>query len=612
MVRTSPRAAAPAPVARPTATRAEALIGGSLAALVVGLAMLLLRSSLGVRSVPERVMEWLLLFVPTSVFENLLARFGFEAKRYALDAAVLLMIVALAALGFAVLRTGLRVAAIAVIGVAFFLFVMLVIMPLTAAGLFAMDLEEGKRAAIGGYLAVGLSYAAVLAAARLWISARAREPEFARTYFHYHGDQWRHALFDGFASESIDRRVAIGLIGTAGLAYIVAYAAALLLPKQAAAPNVLILDPQEPVPSGGIDLPNAHPQAIATPDTEPGTSAPTALTQAAAEPPEPGSERRLERDKDGAVVRSTRQPGQLAAPITSNAEFYVVTKNAGGDPVLHPQNWRLLVDGEVDRAFQLDYASLRKMPSVEVTKTLECISNFIGKPELAPFGAELISTATWKGVRLSDILQLTGGPKPGAEWLAVLSADEYTSAIPMPAALDPTTLLVYEMNGEVLPREHGYPARLLIADRYGMKNPKWVIGLRPVRREFTDWYGQRNWSKTGIVRTMSRIDTPAPGATLPGGATTVAGIAYAGARGVQGVEYSADGGSSWHAARILDPAPGQDRWVRWQGEFTLASGATVKLVARATDGTGALQVEPFSLPEPDGGTGWPSVEVQGR
>jgi DMSO/TMAO reductase YedYZ molybdopterin-dependent catalytic subunit len=608
-VRARLRPDAPAPLTRRVASPTEALIGGSVAALVVGLGMLLLRSTLEVRSIPERTMEWLLLFVPTSVFENLLLRFGLEAKRYALDAAIVLMLAALAAIGYGVLRAQWRVAAIAMLGVAFWLFVMLVVMPLTSAGVFAMDLEDGKRATIGGYLAVGLSYAAVLAAMHTWIAARANASESA---WRYGGGYAPVDRLDARWSESIDRRLAIGLIGTAGVAYVAAYAAALLLPKREVAPSVLILDPQEPVPSGGIEMPNAHPQTIATPVSAPTPLSGTPVVQAGPQLPEPAPARQLERDKDGAVVRSGRQPGQLAEPITSNSDFYVVTKNAGGDPVLHPQGWQLRVDGEVGRSFQLDYATLRKLPSVEMIRTLECISNFVGKPELAPFGAELISTAAWKGVRVSDILQLTGGPNPGAEWLAVLSADEYTSAIPMRAALDPATLLVYEMNGQVLPREHGYPARLLVPGRYGMKNPKWVIGLRPMHREFVDWYGQRNWSKSGIVQTMSRIDVPAAGANLTVGPNGMAGIAYAGSRGVQRVEYSADGGNTWHDAQILDPAPSPDRWVRWQGSFNLPPGATLKLVARATDGTGKLQDQPFTLPEPDGGTGWPSVDVRAR
>jgi DMSO/TMAO reductase YedYZ molybdopterin-dependent catalytic subunit len=345
------------------------------------------------------------------------------------------------------------------------------------------------------------------------------------------------------------------------------------------------------------------------PDAAP-AAASAAPTPAADSLPEPTSLRQLARDKDGALMPSGRRPGELAGLTTPNDGFYIVTKNAGGDPIIHPRDWRLLVDGEVAQPFQLDYATLRKLPSVEVTKTLECISNFVGKPELAPFGSEMMGTAVWKGVRLSDILQLVGGAKPGADWLAVLASDEYTSALPLDAALDPGTLLVYEMNGQTLPREHGYPARLLVPGRYGLKSAKWVVGLRPLRREFLDWYGQRNWSQTAEVRSMSRIDQPAPAAVLSPGEQRIAGVAYAGLRGIKQVEFSADGGESWQVAELLEPAPGPDTWVRWQGTFQLAAGSRARLVARATDGTGELQVEAFSLPQPNGGTGWPSVEVQ--
>ncbi|MDQ6671884.1 MAG: molybdopterin-dependent oxidoreductase, partial [Chloroflexota bacterium] len=231
-------------------------------------------------------------------------------------------------------------------------------------------------------------------------------------------------------------------------------------------------------------------------------------------------------------------------------------------------------------------------------------------PELAPFGAELIGTASWKGVRVSDVLQLAGGPKPSATWVAILAADEFTSALPLGAMLDPSSLLVYEMNGEVLPREHGYPLRLLIPNRYGMKNPKWVLGVRLLPREFTDWYGQRHWSKAAIVRTMTRIDSPAPDTLMPPGERTLSGVAYAGQRGISKVEVSVDGSGSWLEAELLDPpAAGQDRWVRWQAPVTLAPGARRVAVARATDGAGELQIEPFALPEPDGGSGWPSLEI---
>jgi DMSO/TMAO reductase YedYZ molybdopterin-dependent catalytic subunit/CDP-diglyceride synthetase len=566
-----------------------------LAALLAGAGMLLLRSLLQVRSVPERVMEWLLLFVPPDLFEAVLRRFGFDAKRYALEAAIVGMLSLLALLGYAVLRRCWSVPAIGTLGLLLWLFVMLVIMPLTSAGVFAMDLLDGKEAAIGGYLAVGLTYAAALSVARVLME--------------------RPAVFTGWgapraSTDALPRRTTLGLVVGATVAYVGTVLAVRLLPRQTNAAMVILADPQ-PVPSGGLEPPNPHPNVVSSP--APVAPVPTQQPAASRQPglPEPTASRQLSRDQDGAILQGGRKPGELASNITRTDAFYVVTKNAAGDPVIHPDDWRLLVDGDVPQSFQLDYGTLRRLPAVEVTKTLECISNMVAKPELAPFGAELISTATWKGVRTRDILGLGGGPKPGSDWVAVLAADEYTSALPMDVIMDPATLLAYEMNGEVLPREHGYPARLLLPDRYGMKNPKWVIGLRPMRREFLDWYAQRNWSKTGLVQTMSRIDEPAPGATLATGTHRVAGVAYAGTRGIQKVEISSDAGTTWNSAELLDRVvPGQDRWVRWQSRFTLAPGQTITLLARATNGAGEVQPESFSLPQPDGGTGWPSLDVR--
>ena len=304
---------------------------------------------------------------------------------------------------------------------------------------------------------------------------------------------------------------------------------------------------------------------------------------------------------------------------------------------------------EVERPFQLDYNALTKLPTVEITKTLECISNLVDKCELAPFGCDLISTARWKGVRVADVLGLVGGVKPGATFLATISADEYTTAVPLEVAMSPDALLVFQMNGQVLPREHGYPARLLIPGRYGMKNAKWVVALRPMRREFVDWYGQRAWSREALVKTMTRIDVPARDARLQPGPQRIAGVvpitvcptadrvhAYREslapqtfqrlerrgvvvtdheeehiARGVQKVEFSADGGQTWQTADVIDTAAGHDAWVRWQGRFTVAPGADVTLIARATDGTGALQSEPFTLAQPDGAGGWNTINVKG-
>jgi DMSO/TMAO reductase YedYZ molybdopterin-dependent catalytic subunit len=355
-------------------------------------------------------------------------------------------------------------------------------------------------------------------------------------------------------------------------------------------PEVRLLDPQVPLPSGGIDPPEPHPYPLQTP---------------------PPGGRQLVRDKDGGLLASGRRRGELASLITSNDDFYVVTKNAVADPVLHHESWRLIVDGDVEQPLEFTYDTIRRLQPVEVTKTLECISNFVTNCGMVPFGCDLISTAHWKGARVADILAIAG-IRPGVVALATICADEFITALPMQAALDPETLLIYEMNGEVLPREHGYPLRMLVPGRYGMKNAKWISALRPLRREFLDWYGQRNWSKEGVVKTMTRIDVPASGATLPPGEHEVAGIAYAGDRGVVKVEFSTDGGQTWNDAQFIEPAPGRDAWVRWRGRFRLQPGTTTTIIARATDGTGELQIEHFTLPEPDGCTGWHTTEVRAQ
>jgi DMSO/TMAO reductase YedYZ molybdopterin-dependent catalytic subunit len=574
-----------------------AIVGGIAAAVAFGVGMLLLRSTIGVRSIPERLMEWLLLFIPPSAFEAMLRQFGFDAKRYGLDAAVILMLGVLAGVGYLALHRGWPTLWLLGLGLGVWLVIMLGVMPLTSAGPFASALPDGAAAAIFGYLAISLTFAGALALVRTWIDVEG-DPEYVLDL-----------------PETDRRALLVGLGGTA-VAYGVAFASSMLFPSAARAPAIVLLDPQEPVPSGGLDEPNPHPQAVTSPSSPvpqaagaPTRALPIIEPRATPGLPRPAPERELQRDKDGAVLPSGRPAGQLAAGITSNSDFYVVTKNAGGDPDIRAEDWRLLVDGEVQRSFQLDYATLRRLPVVEVTKTLECISNFVGKPELAPFGAELISTAQWKGVAVRDILALTGGPKASAVWLAVLSADEFTSALPMDVAMDPATLLVYEMNGEVLPFEHGYPARLLVPGRYGMKNPKWVIGMRPMTREFLDWYGQRNWSKDAVVRTMSRIDSPGPGDALAAGANTVSGVAYAGMRGIRRVEFTSDGGDTWQEADLVEDAPGPDAWVRWRGSYSVAPRGKVALLARATDGTGAVQEQAFTLPEPNGGTGWPHLEL---
>ena len=547
---------------------------------VLGL-MFFARSAFQIRTIPERIMEWILIFVPLNVFERLLISLGAEAKVYAIGATVAGMGLILFGLGLIALRRGWSEWLVLALGPLLWLFAMVVVMFVTGAGLFATYLREDAVLINAVYLGIGLAYASLLLLGRLLALLPATAP-------------------DTVGAQLADRRAFIvGLGSTAA-----AYALTAWFGRTAEAPSsTLPLVRVEPNAT-----PSAPPVATSAVATGPVATA-TAATTATPELPEPPHPSKLVRDNDGALTPTGRRKGELPALITSNEEHYVVTKNAIADPVLRPDSWRLVVEGEVNRPIQIDYRALRQLPAVETYTTFECISNFTAECHLVPFGCDLISTAKWTGVRLRDLLALAGGPKPNVQDIAILAADEFSSSIPVQVALDPDTLLVYQMNDQVLPRDHGYPARLLIPGRYGMKNPKWVVAIRAVAKPFVGYYEQRGWNKEGIVKTMSRIDVPAHGATLPAGRHRIAGIAYGGKRSISKVEYSADDKATWQEARFLEPPLGQDTWVRWEGEVEVLAGGALKLWSRATDGEGNLQVEAFRLPEPDGGSGWNSIEV---
>jgi DMSO/TMAO reductase YedYZ molybdopterin-dependent catalytic subunit len=633
------------------------------ALLAAAVAMLLqnaIRDLWQIRTLPERVMEWLLLFVPLDLFEAGLGRLGADAKDVALIGVVVGMAALLAVIGVVALRVARSSWWLLALGGLLWLVAMVVVLPVTGAGPFGTQLLRSPVLTSAGYALVFLGYATVLVAGRLAFRALAPGPA-ARPTPRPSADaappdgrpvagerpeatgQPPPATADASTAQttptadaspapvaparaapvSADRRALLtGLVGgivAFGVARVAAQSGGLAasslplatVPTPAVAPTA--------TGAGTTPATAAEGEAAASRDTpapaggEAAAEGGAAATAATATPPAiptPPPERQLARNQDGSLTAAGRPKGTLAPAITGNQDFYVVTKNAAGDPLVDPTTWRLAIEGEVQRPIQLDYPTLRALPSVTQTKTLECISNFTAQCNLTTFGCDLISTATWTGVPLRDLIDLAGGLKPGVQGFAILSVDEFSAGLPPEAAMDPNTLVVYDMNGEVLPREHGYPARLLVPGRYGMKNPKWLAAIRPMAREFAGWYEQRGWNKDAIIKTMGRIDTPVDGAVVQAGDVRVAGVAYAGDRGVDKVEISPDGGQTWQPTRFLEQPPAADVLVRWETSVALAPGDAVTLVVRVTDGTGEVQTDEFSLPQPDGGSGRDTIQVR--
>jgi DMSO/TMAO reductase YedYZ molybdopterin-dependent catalytic subunit len=223
------------------------------------------------------------------------------------------------------------------------------------------------------------------------------------------------------------------------------------------------------------------------------------------------------------------------------------------------------------------------------------------------YGSDLISTTRWTGVRLRDVLQ-RAGIKDGVVDLVCRGAGGYSDSIPLAKALEPTTLLVYGMNGDALPQQHGFPCRLYVANLYGEKNVKWLQEIELVDSDYLGFWQERGWSDTATEHVLSFIDTPHGKATPDAdGNVPVAGISFAGARGISTVEVQVDDGE-WQPATVepYDPAL---IWQRWRFDWKPTPG-NYHLTVRATDSAGMLQIEEQTDPHPDGMTGYNTVRIQ--
>ncbi|UJW33763.1 molybdopterin-dependent oxidoreductase [Saccharothrix sp. AJ9571] len=286
--------------------------------------------------------------------------------------------------------------------------------------------------------------------------------------------------------------------------------------------------------------------------------------------------------------------------LTPNADFYKIDTTLAL-PQVRAEDWRLRVHGLVERELTFSYADIRDRPLVERAVTLCCVSNEVG--------GELISTATFVGVDLRDLLT-EAGLRPEAEQLFSTSSDGWTCGTPISAVLDPSrgAMLALGMNGEPLPVKHGFPARLVVPGLYGyVSATKWVTDL-----EVTTWSARRaywldrGWSREGPVKTQSRIDVPKPFAAQAAGKTIVAGIAWAQHTGIERVEVRLDQGP-WQPA-TLTAEVNADTWRMWWVQLDVPPGPH-QVYCRAVDRSGYVQTEDVADTVPDGATGWHSISI---
>lgn len=296
--------------------------------------------------------------------------------------------------------------------------------------------------------------------------------------------------------------------------------------------------------------------------------------------------------------------------ITPNDDFFV--RSHFPVPEIDAATYRLEVTGLVRKPISLALGEVRAMPAVESVHTLECAGNGRGLYALPStsgtqweYGA--VGNAAWGGVKLSSLLK-RAELLPEARHVWFEAADRSTlpqvppflRSIPIEKAMA-GTLLAHTMNGQRLPARHGAPIRALVPGWYGMASTKWVTRVRveaaPSDNHFMVKGYRYNYPGADPAATpppvediqvKSLITRPLAGARVRGPQVVVEGFAWSGAEGVERVEVSADGGSTWKRADFAGKSSPL-AWRSWRARIVIAHPATLTLMARATDGAGRVQ-----------------------
>ena len=299
----------------------------------------------------------------------------------------------------------------------------------------------------------------------------------------------------------------------------------------------------------------------------------------------------------------------VASELTPNDKFYRIDTNIIV-PSVDANSWRLNVKGLLRNGpLQYTYDELKAMPSVSEYATLECISDKVE--------GDLISTAYWKGVSLKSILE-KAQVLPEAIYIVFRCSDGYDVGIPLDRGLMDGTILAYEMNGVPLPAEHGFPVRAIVPGLYGMMNAKWITEIELVDTVYEGFWQRRGWANNAKYQTHSKIVFPGDAlrnrfeellanTATAGSKSPIAGVAFAGERGILKVEVSTDGGNSWQSASIKDPLS-NNCWVLWALDWIPQNKGKYNIVVRATDKAGNLQTAEIRDTYPNGSTGYHSVE----
>ncbi len=301
-----------------------------------------------------------------------------------------------------------------------------------------------------------------------------------------------------------------------------------------------------------------------------------------------------------AVSSGVQLPVEGITPWRTDPRTFYRVDTALSVPQVTTGEWSLRVHGLVDRELTLSYDDLLAKPLVERVITLTCVSNEVG--------GKLAGNAVWLGYPVADLLGELG-VDGSADMVLSTSVDGMTISTPLDhLTRDRQALVAVAMNGEPLPPEHGFPARLVVPGLYGyVSATKWVTDLLVTR--FADdeaYWTSRGYAAKAPIKASSRIDVPRSFAKLEAGRQAVAGVAWAQGTGVREVQVRVDKGP-WQQARLAD-VPADTTWVQWVYEWDAAAGNHT-IECRLIDADGTAQIAERTGVRPDGSTGLDSKNV---
>lgn len=302
---------------------------------------------------------------------------------------------------------------------------------------------------------------------------------------------------------------------------------------------------------------------------------------------------------EGMVREIKLEPAQMTSQLTPADDLFVLAHL--GVPETTAENWSLSIVGRVETPIELDYAQLRARPK----RVVETVHQCAGSPLNPTVPTRRVANVQWAGVDLAELLGEAGiSPDATHLWAYGLDhgefagekLDSYLKDIPLARLEEGDVLIAYELNGAPLPQKHGYPARLVVPGYFGTNSVKWLSRLEVAERRadgvFTSRFYNDAIPESDATRPVWELFPEsvivAPGAVSPvaGAQGEIWGWAWS-ADGVDTVDVSTDGGSSWNRADVVPRR--QRSWQRFSCRWSPPAAGTYTLMSRATNADGATQ-----------------------